>query len=113
MPLIMRSDDPRVIVVSSGGMLTNKLSLDDLQSEKMKPFDGTMVYAQNKRQQVIMTHKYAKKYPKIFFASMHPGKQKMFREYVCVYYECLNIFRLGRHSSRSVGHAGLLPEDEE
>ena len=25
---------------------------DDLQFEKMNPFDGTMAYAQNKRQQV-------------------------------------------------------------
>ena len=31
---------PRVIVVSSGGMLTNKLDLTDLQFEKMNPFDG-------------------------------------------------------------------------
>ena len=54
--LIRKSDDPRVVVVSSGGMLTNKLNLDDLQSEEMKYFDGTMVYAQNKRQLVIMTH---------------------------------------------------------
>ena len=71
--LIRKSDDPRVVVVSSGGMLTNKLNLDDLQSEEMKPFDGTMVYAQNKRQQVIMTHQYAEKYPEVHFSSMHPG----------------------------------------
>jgi len=63
----------RVIIVSSGGMLTNKLDLTDLNFEKMNPFDGTMAYAQNKRQQVIMTQEYAKKYPGIFFASMHPG----------------------------------------
>lgn len=63
----------RVIIVSSGGMLTNKLNLNDLNCEKMNPFDGTMAYAQNKRQQVIMTEQYAEKYPDIFFASMHPG----------------------------------------
>lgn len=63
----------RVIIVSSGGMLTNKLNLDDLNFEKMNPFDGTMAYAQNKRQQVIMTEQYAEQYPQIFFASMHPG----------------------------------------
>jgi dehydrogenase/reductase SDR family protein 12 len=38
--------------VSSGGMLTQKLDPVDLNHEKMKKFDGTMVYAQNKRQQV-------------------------------------------------------------
>lgn len=35
------------ITVSSGGMLTQKLNLDDLQFEK-GTFDGTMAYAQNK-----------------------------------------------------------------
>ena len=30
------------------------------QFEKLSPFDGTMAYAQNKRQQVVMTEVYAK-----------------------------------------------------
>jgi len=63
---------PRVITVSSGGMLTNKLDPNDLQC-RHKSFDGTMVYAQNKRQQVIITEKWSEKYPKIQFTSMHPG----------------------------------------
>jgi hypothetical protein len=33
-------------------MLVQKLDPVDLNSEKMSKFDGTMVYAQNKRQQV-------------------------------------------------------------
>ena len=53
-------------------MLTNKMDPDDLQSER-KSFDGTMVYAQNKRQQIVMTEKWAKKYPQVQFTSMHPG----------------------------------------
>lgn len=40
------------IIVSSGGMLTQKLNSSDFNSEKMSKFDGTMIYAQNKRQQV-------------------------------------------------------------
>ena len=63
---------PRVITVSSGGMLTNKLDANDLQFER-KPFDGTMVYAQNKRQQIVMAEKWAMKYPEIQFSTMHPG----------------------------------------
>ena len=63
---------PRVVIVSSGGMLTQKLDLSDLNSEK-GTFDGTMVYAQQKRQQVIMTEQYAEQHPDIFWASMHPG----------------------------------------
>ena len=39
----------------TGGMLVMKLNTKDLQFENMDPFDGTMAYAQNKRQQVIMT----------------------------------------------------------
>jgi len=35
------------ITVSSGGMLVQKLNVEDLQFEKGS-FDGTMVYAQNK-----------------------------------------------------------------
>ena len=63
---------PRVITVSSGGMLTNKLDPLDLQFEN-KQFDGTMAYAQNKRQQIIMTDEWAAKYSEIQFSSMHPG----------------------------------------
>ena len=63
---------PRVVIVSSGGMLTQKMDLNDLNSEKGN-FDGTMVYAQQKRQQVIMTEQYAEQHPDIFWASMHPG----------------------------------------
>lgn len=72
-PKLNKSEKPRVVIVSSGGMLTNKLNLDDLNFEKMNPFDGTMAYAQNKRQQVIMTEQYATQHPDVFFASMHPG----------------------------------------
>jgi len=54
-------------------MLTEKLKVADLQSEKMKPFDGTSAYAQQKRQQVIMTEMYAQQSPNVKFSSMHPG----------------------------------------
>ncbi|KAK7080225.1 Dehydrogenase/reductase SDR member 12, partial [Halocaridina rubra] len=73
LPLLKRSEKPRVIIVTSGGMLVQKLNVDDLQFEKLKPFDGTMAYAQNKRQQVVMTQKYAKTYPEVHFSCMHPG----------------------------------------
>lgn len=39
------------VTVSSGGMLTQKLNVDDLQFEK-RTFDGTMAYAQNKVRQI-------------------------------------------------------------
>uniref|UniRef100_A0A671Y6V7 Dehydrogenase/reductase SDR family member 12-like n=1 Tax=Sparus aurata TaxID=8175 RepID=A0A671Y6V7_SPAAU len=71
-PLLQKSRDPRVITVSSGGMLVQKLRVDDLQSEKGH-FDGVMVYAQNKRQQVVLTEQWAKANPIIHFSVMHPG----------------------------------------
>ena len=54
-------------------MLTQKMDTKDLQFEKMQPFDGTTAYAQNKRQQVVMTEEYAKQFPRVHFSSMHPG----------------------------------------
>ena len=57
-----------------GGMLVQALDVQDLQFAKLSPFDGTMAYAQNKRQQVVMTEKWAEKYKDVYFASMHPGE---------------------------------------
>ena len=56
-------------------MLTQSLAayLNDLQFEKMNPFDGTMAYAQNKRQQIVITEQLAIQCPNIHFSSMHPG----------------------------------------
>ncbi|CAN9498477.1 unnamed protein product [Ophioblennius macclurei] len=71
-PALKKAEDPRVVTVSSGGMLTQKLNADDLQFEKGS-FDGTMAYAQNKRQQVILTERWAAQHKEIHFSSMHPG----------------------------------------
>ncbi|XP_069745862.1 dehydrogenase/reductase SDR family member 12-like isoform X3 [Narcine bancroftii] len=71
-PLLQKYEDARVITVSSGGMLVQKLNVEDLQFDKGQ-FDGTMAYAQNKRQQVIMTEQWSKMHKDIHFSSMHPG----------------------------------------
>ena len=69
-------DNPgRVIWVSSGGMYTSGLQLDDLQWEK-RPYDWLKVYAENKRAQVALAEAYASIEPepqKVVFHSMHPG----------------------------------------
>jgi NAD(P)-dependent dehydrogenase (short-subunit alcohol dehydrogenase family) len=64
-------------------MLLVKLDVQDLQFERMNPFDGTMAYAQNKRQQVIMTEKWAEMYKStgIHFSSMHPGNEQAMTEF--------------------------------
>ena len=54
-------------------MLVQKLNYTDVNNVHMKKFDGTMVYAQNKRQQVVMAEYYARHNPHIFSATMHPG----------------------------------------
>ncbi|XP_027743953.1 dehydrogenase/reductase SDR family member 12 isoform X2 [Empidonax traillii] len=72
LPLLEKEADARVITVSSGGMLVQKLNVSDLQSEK-GTFDGTMVYAQNKRQQVVLTEQWAKAHRNVHFSVMHPG----------------------------------------
>ncbi|MBN3295727.1 DHR12 reductase, partial [Amia calva] len=71
-PLLEKCSNPKVITVSSGGMLVQKLHTDDLQSERGR-FNATMVYAQNKRQQVVMTQQWAKSHSNIHFSVMHPG----------------------------------------
>ncbi|XP_062958945.1 dehydrogenase/reductase SDR family member 12 isoform X1 [Cynocephalus volans] len=71
-PVLEKEHDPRVITVSSGGMLVQKLNTSDLQSERAA-FNGTMVYAQNKRQQVVLTERWAQMHPAIHFSSVHPG----------------------------------------
>ncbi|CAB4376159.1 unnamed protein product [Rhizophagus irregularis] len=77
-PILQKSGPgSRTVVISSGGMYLNKLDTSDLQFERMKPFRGTMAYAQNKRQQVELNEYWAKTYSEsttgIKFLSMHPG----------------------------------------
>ncbi|XP_021232435.1 dehydrogenase/reductase SDR family member 12 isoform X1 [Numida meleagris] len=72
LPLLEKEADARVVTVSSGGMLVQKLNISDLQSGS-GTFDGAMVYAQNKRQQVVLTEQWAKTHRSIHFSVMHPG----------------------------------------
>jgi len=68
------SKPSRVVTVSSAGMLTQKLDNSDIETKK-GTFDGTFVYAMNKRQQVVLTELWTKKYESkgISFYSCHPG----------------------------------------
>ena len=69
---LMDTITDRVVTVTSGGMLTQKLDLSDLQFEK-GTFDGTRAYAQQKRQQVAITEEWAKMNESIHFSTTHPG----------------------------------------
>ncbi|NXL94213.1 DHR12 reductase, partial [Alectura lathami] len=72
LPLLEKEADAREITVSSGATLVQKLNISDLQSGS-GTFDGTMVYAQNKRQQNVLTEQWAKTRRNIHFSVMHPS----------------------------------------
>lgn len=79
-PFLDVENGARVITVSSGGMLTETLEVDDLEGEQLlkdggKKINGERQYARCKRHQVAMTEHWARKYSKqgIFWATMHPG----------------------------------------
>jgi NAD(P)-dependent dehydrogenase (short-subunit alcohol dehydrogenase family) len=73
-PPLKASTPSRIINVSSGGMYTQKLDVDDLQFDQ-KPFNGIIAYAQAKRAQVILTELWAEKLvgSRVSVNAMHPG----------------------------------------
>jgi dehydrogenase/reductase SDR family member 12 len=74
LPLLERSTPARVINVSSGGMYTQRLRVDDLQSDRGE-FDGPTAYARTKRAQVILTQLWAQRLEGrgVVVHTMHPG----------------------------------------
>src|ERR1700733_9141295 len=58
--LLRRSAPARIINVSSGGMYTQRLRVDDLQSTQGR-FDGPSAYARSKRAEVILTEIWAQR----------------------------------------------------
>jgi NAD(P)-dependent dehydrogenase (short-subunit alcohol dehydrogenase family) len=74
MPKLQAAAGGRVIFVSSGGMFTQKLDVEELESEP-KGFDGVAAYARTKRALVLLAGLMAEKYASgsVTFNSMHPG----------------------------------------
>jgi NAD(P)-dependent dehydrogenase (short-subunit alcohol dehydrogenase family) len=64
----------RVVNVSSGGMYTTKLDVDDLQSAR-GAFSGTKAYANTKRAEVVLTELWAQRLDpaRTVVHAMHPG----------------------------------------
>ena len=73
-PLLQTSVPARIINVSSGGMYTQRIRVNDLQSERGQ-FDGPTVYARTKRAQVILTEVWANRLAGtgVVVHAMHPG----------------------------------------
>ena len=65
----------RVLWVSSGGMYSSGLDVDDLQWRN-RPYEFLKVYAENKRAQVVLAEWFSEQEPeprRIVYHSMHPG----------------------------------------
>jgi NAD(P)-dependent dehydrogenase (short-subunit alcohol dehydrogenase family) len=73
-PLLATADGARVVNVLSGGMYTQRLHVDDLQSRE-GPFSGAVAYARAKRALMIVTEDWAERWRKdgITVNAMHPG----------------------------------------
>jgi dehydrogenase/reductase SDR family protein 12 len=73
-PLLRRTTGSRVIAVTSGGMYTQRLDLDDLQS-RAEPFTGARAYARSKRAQTALVREWSRRLAGsgVSFAVMHPG----------------------------------------
>ena len=71
---LRRGAPSRVVLMSSGGMYTSRLDLDDLELED-RDFDGARFYAHTKRIQVILAELWAERERGrgVAFSSVHPG----------------------------------------
>lgn len=74
-PALAAGAPARVIHVTSGGMYTQKLAVDDLEGRTLEPWDGVAAYAQNKRAQVLLNETWAERLRphRITSNAMHPG----------------------------------------
>jgi dehydrogenase/reductase SDR family member 12 len=73
-PLLASSTQPRVVNVLSGGMYSQKIHVDDLQSSK-GTYSGSTAYARAKRGLMILTEEWAERWADdgIAVNAMHPG----------------------------------------
>lgn len=69
---VAESPDPRILAVTSGGMYTQALPLDDLMYERGE-YSGPRAYARAKRAQVALMRVWARRLPDVLVAAMHPG----------------------------------------
>jgi dehydrogenase/reductase SDR family protein 12 len=74
LPLLKKAPAARIINVVSGGMYAQKLSVDDLQSERGR-YSGSAAYARAKRGLMIQTERWAREWAddNIVVNAMHPG----------------------------------------
>lgn len=73
-PALAAADSPRVVNVLSGGMYSQKIRVDDLQSKRGR-YSGATAYARAKRGLMILTEEWAQSWADdgIVVNAMHPG----------------------------------------
>ncbi|HEY7890962.1 MAG TPA: SDR family NAD(P)-dependent oxidoreductase [Solirubrobacteraceae bacterium] len=73
-PLLQKGAPARIVNVSSGGMYTQRVHLDDLQMSDGE-FDGPTAYARSKRAEVMLTETWAQRLggTGVVAHAMHPG----------------------------------------
>jgi NAD(P)-dependent dehydrogenase (short-subunit alcohol dehydrogenase family) len=73
-PLLAESEPARIVNVSSGGMYTQRVHLDDLQMSG-EEYDGPTAYARSKRAEVMLTEMWAQRLQGsgVVAHAMHPG----------------------------------------
>lgn len=74
LPLLAAADGARVVNVSSGGMYSQKIRVNDLQSERGE-YSGSVAYARAKRGLMILTEEWAENWRDegVTVNAMHPG----------------------------------------
>lgn len=72
LPLLQKSDYPKVINVSSAAYLQGKMDFDTLQ-DKPSSYKGLMAYARSKLANVLFTRELVRRYPWIHSYALHPG----------------------------------------
>ena len=92
LPRLRAASAARVIAVSSGGMYTQSLALDDLGWES-RPYSGPRAYARGKRAQVMLTREWARR--------LHDSAHHVHRD----------APRLGRYA-RTLGVASRVPRSD-
>jgi dehydrogenase/reductase SDR family protein 12 len=73
-PLLVAGAPARIVTVTSGGMFTQRLDLDDLQTER-RLYDGPGAYARTKRAEMVLTGEWARRLlgTGVVAHAMHPG----------------------------------------
>ena len=105
----------RVVFVSSGGMYTQKLSLEDVDYHT-RSYNKYIAYANAKRAQVLLAELFAKKYRDYHFAAMHPGWVKtpgVYHSMRWFYYLLYPLLRTPEEGADTIHYLATTPRWEE